>query len=161
MSRLPGISKSIEGQGKGKRAGTRFPVLEHAADRDLHVHTSIPHLQPSEHSSSSTLNSQKQRHSGKCDQAGKGGETSVSGGMESESRNLEMRFGWNKHTKSACLGLWLPGRGWITLVQYCEQHTALATSGGVWVLGKWVSSSAGFSGYPGGQSWLYFSKGNL
>lgn len=81
--------------------------------------------------------------------------------MQSKSRNLEMRFGWNKHRKSACLGLWLPGRGWITLVLNCEQYTILVTSGGVWILGKWVSPSTGFSGCPGCQSWLYFSKGNL
>lgn len=63
--------------------------------------------------------------------------------------------------KKGMSGALITGRGWITLVQYWEQHTILATSGGLWVLGKWVSSTAGFSGYPGCQSWLYFNKGNL
>jgi len=48
MSRLPGISKSKKRQGKAKKAGKRFPVLGHMVDTDLHVHTYIPHLQPSD-----------------------------------------------------------------------------------------------------------------
>lgn len=69
---------------------------------------------------SSTPNSQRQRHSEKCDWAGNGGETFASGGIWSESCNSEVRSGWSEHRKSACLGLSLPGRGQITLVQYCE-----------------------------------------
>lgn len=49
MSGLPGISKSKNGQGEGKKAGKRLPVLGHVVDTDLHAHTHVPHLQPSEH----------------------------------------------------------------------------------------------------------------
>lgn len=121
ISRLPGISKSKEGRGKGKKSRQEVScswTCGRYRSARTHTHTSFTTLR-------TTSPAQPQTPKGKAtqkrDQAGKGGETFVSGGMWSESCNLEVRFGRSKHRKSACLGLSPPGRGQITLVQYGER----------------------------------------
>lgn len=121
MSRLPGMSKSKKGRGKGKRSRQEVScswTCGRYRSARTHIHTSFTTLR-------TTSPAQSQTPKGKATQRNvikqaKEGRLLWVVGCE-VSCNLEMRFGRSKHRKRACLGLSPPGRGQITLVQYCER----------------------------------------